>query len=96
MNNAAEKIDLRLLNTRIKKPTGTVTVIYYSDNSLALQHDTKEFTIGPSGRVVLPDDYRKGKSIIAICEGAVNILNKVGERVLPIESVEATLVSVSP
>lgn len=64
----------------------TVTVIYYDIHSLELQDDVKAFSKNANGRVVLLDEYRKGKSIIAICEGNVNILNKVGERILPGES----------
>ena len=65
----------------------TVTVIYYDEASLELHHDVKTFPVNQKSghRVILPNEYRVGKSIVAICEGAVNILNKVGERVLPLD-----------
>lgn len=67
------------MSATIKK----VTVIYYNDNSLQLLHDIKAFTRNGEGRVIIPDDYKKGKSIIAVCEGDVNIINKLGDRILP-------------
>jgi uncharacterized protein (TIGR02922 family) len=59
-----------------------VTVIYYSDTSLELLHTVKSFLQCPKGRVVIPDSFKKGKSIIAVCEGQINIMNKVGDRIL--------------
>ena len=67
-----------------------VTVIYYEEASLVIKHDVKSFEIGLGGRVVLPASYKQGKSIIAVCEGKVNFLNKVGDRVLPAEQTDNT------
>jgi uncharacterized protein (TIGR02922 family) len=75
-------------NTTPIKPSQAkmvVTVIYYDDTSLELKHDVKAFDYGKGGRVVLPSEYRLGKSIVAICEGDVKIINKVGDRILPVE-----------
>ena len=63
----------------------TVTIIYYDEQSLELQDEVKSFPQQEGGRVALPLEYRKGKNIVAICEGNVNILNKIGERILPNE-----------
>ncbi|MFQ3188891.1 MAG: hypothetical protein ACI936_000011 [Paraglaciecola sp.] len=62
-----------------------VTVIYYDDVSLELKHAVKTFDYGHGGRVVLPNEYRLGKSIVAICKGDVQIINKLGDRILPAE-----------
>ena len=62
-----------------------VTVIYYEDASLVIKNDVKSFELGLGGRVILPASYKQGKSIIAVCEGKVNFLNKVGDRILPEE-----------
>jgi uncharacterized protein (TIGR02922 family) len=65
----------------------TVTIIYYNDESLELEHEIKQFSRHNNGRVVIPDSYKKNKSIIAVCEGEINILNKIGERILPVAQV---------
>jgi len=65
----------------------TVTVIYYSDTSLELLHKIESFLQCPKGRVVIPDSFKKGKSIIAVCEGEINIMNKVGDRILSVDEV---------
>lgn len=58
-----------------------VTIIYYGEESLELQHSVETFPQLQSGRVVIPESYKQDKSIIAVCEGQVNILNKFGERI---------------
>lgn len=65
----------------------TVTIIYYCDSSLELKHQICSFVKSENGRVVIPEDFRKNKSIVAVCRGEVEILNKVGERILPSENV---------
>ena len=60
-----------------------VTVIYYHDHSLELCHQVGEFDVSEHGRVVLPESFKQGKSIIAVCEGKVEILNKIGDRITP-------------
>lgn len=65
----------------------TVTVIYYLEGSLELKHDICMFDNNANGRVVIPDDFKKDKSIIAVCDGEIEILNKVGERILSVDYV---------
>ncbi len=60
-----------------------ITVIYYSDTSLELEAQCQTFDISKNGRVVIPASFKQGKSIIAVCEGNINILNKMGDRVTP-------------
>jgi uncharacterized protein (TIGR02922 family) len=64
-----------------------VTVIYYSDTSLELLHKIESFLQNKNGRVIIPEGFREGKSIIAVCEGHINILNKVGDRILAVDDV---------
>jgi uncharacterized protein (TIGR02922 family) len=59
-----------------------VTVIYYSDTSLELLHKIELFLQSPEGRVVIPESFKQGKSIIAVCDGEINILNKIGDRII--------------
>ncbi|QDP02239.1 TIGR02922 family protein [Thalassotalea sp. PS06] len=63
-----------------------VTVIYYDNNSLELHHKYLTVKTKSNGRVIIPEDYKKGKSIIAVCEGEVDVLNKVGDRILPVSA----------
>jgi len=59
-----------------------VTIIYYHEHSLELLHLVSYFPTNKNGRVILSEAFRKGKSIIAICEGKINIMNKIGDRIL--------------
>jgi len=67
--------------------TTQVTVIYYSDESLELFHEMAYFPKNNDGRVVIPQLFKKGKSIIAVCHGEVQILNKIGDRIISISDV---------
>jgi len=58
-----------------------VTIIFYSDISLELMHEVHTFPKHKSGRVIIPDSFKVDKSIIAVCDGEITILNKVGDRV---------------
>lgn len=58
-----------------------VTIIYYGEESLELKHSFERFPQLQNGRVVIPESYKKDKSIIAVCEGKVNILNRFGDRI---------------
>jgi uncharacterized protein (TIGR02922 family) len=61
--------------------TRIVTIIYYCDNSLELMHFIGEFPQNSSGRVIIPETFKEEKSIIAVCDGEITILNKVGDRI---------------
>ena len=65
----------------------TVTIIYYTEGSLELKHDVKTFEENINGRVIIPNDFKVDKSIIAVCDGEIEILNKVGERIISVEYV---------
>ncbi|WNC67856.1 TIGR02922 family protein [Thalassotalea nanhaiensis] len=70
------------MNTQISK---TVTIFFYDDISLELKHRVGTFNYNPNGRVIIPTSFKHDKSIVAVCEGDVKVLNKVGERILPLE-----------
>ncbi len=65
----------------------TVTIIYYCDDGLELHHKVKIFAQNEVGRVIIPPAFKEGKSIIAVCDGEIEILNKIGDRILSVNYV---------
>lgn len=65
-----------------------VTIIYYDEYSLKLHHEVQTYPKNSAGKVIIPNDFKKGKSIIAVCLGEVNILNKIGDRVMSLDTSE--------
>jgi len=70
------------------RPEELITIIYYCDSSLELKHQVCKAEKSESGRVIIPEEFRKNKSIVAVCNGEVDILNKIGERILPTDPKE--------
>jgi uncharacterized protein (TIGR02922 family) len=68
----------------VAKNLTTVTIIYYEENLLELMHEVKIYPKNQYGRVIIPQEFKEDKSIIAVCLGEINILNKVGDRIMPI------------
>jgi uncharacterized protein (TIGR02922 family) len=64
-----------------------VTIIYYCDDGLELHHKVKTFSQNDEGRVIIPQAFKEGKSIIAVCDGEIEILNKVCDRILSVNYV---------
>jgi len=64
-----------------------VTIIYYRDDGLELHHKVKVFEQNDEGRVIIPPAFKDGKSIIAVCDGEIEILNKIGDRILSVNYV---------
>ena len=64
-----------------------VTIIYYDDDGLELYHTVEILDQNEEGRVIIPRAFKEGKSIIAVCDGEVEILNKIGDRILSIGDV---------
>ncbi|WP_068545207.1 TIGR02922 family protein [Thalassotalea crassostreae] len=58
-----------------------VTILYYDITSLELNHEVALFPQKDGGRVIISDEFKKNKSIIAVCDGEITILNKIGDRV---------------
>lgn len=67
------------------KALTTVTIIYYNDNCLELKHEVKRYPKNVSGRVIIPQEFKEDKSIVAVCLGEITIINKVGDRVMSID-----------
>jgi len=57
-----------------------VTIIYYNDLSLELMYEVCTFPQSINGRVIIPENFKQQKSIVAVCNGEVEILNKIGDR----------------
>ncbi|UCX05463.1 TIGR02922 family protein [Shewanella sp. HL-SH4] len=66
-----------------KPSLATVTILFYEAPAGLEMHNTvlTDLTISESGRVMIPDSFRRGKSIIAVLDGECTILNALGERV---------------
>lgn len=62
-----------------------VTIIYYQEDGLELHYQVETFEQNEDGRVIIPQDFKEDKSIIAVCDGEVEILNKVGDRILSVD-----------
>ncbi|TRX56627.1 TIGR02922 family protein [Thalassomonas sp. M1454] len=58
-----------------------VSILYYDIASLELNHSVEHFPQRENGRVIISDEFKKNKSIIAVCDGEINVLNKIGDRV---------------
>ncbi|MGY5451807.1 TIGR02922 family protein [Agarivorans sp. MS3-6] len=59
-----------------------VTMLYYDeDNPLLLQQQVlSDLCKSSKGRVIIPNEDKEGKIIIAILEGEVKVLNSLGDR----------------
>lgn len=65
----------------------SVTVMYYDNHSLELQHQVREFPVNNQGLLDIPQSFKEDKSIIAICEGVIDVLNTVGDRAFPTQAI---------
>jgi hypothetical protein len=69
--------ELRYLNKQ-----QTVTILYYENEilmelkSIVLQH----CQVGEGGRIIISNDLKEGKLIVAVLLGDVILLNKLGDR----------------
>lgn len=61
-----------------------ITVLFYNEDlsDLSSQIQAVPLTLpgDTAGRVRLPADFRKGKSIVAVIEGHVNVISRFGDR----------------
>lgn len=37
------------------------------------------------GRVIIPDDFKQGRNIIAVIDGPVNVLDRLGDRMFSLK-----------
>ncbi|MCM2678408.1 DUF2375 family protein [Echinimonas agarilytica] len=63
-----------------------VTVLYFTDSDLRLRDESLELEVGNGGRAIIPRGYKDGKQIVAVLAGECHLLNRIGDRVLPISS----------
>jgi len=59
-----------------------VTIIYCCDNDLAMYRKTQVFNLNAYGDMIIPQDFKRGKTIVAVCDGEINIINSVGDRLV--------------
>ena len=59
-----------------------VTIIYCCDNDLAMYRKTEVFNLNAYGDMIIPQDFKRGKTIVAVCDGEIDIINSVGNRVI--------------
>jgi len=59
-----------------------VTIIYCCDNDLAMYRKTQIFNVNAYGDMIIPQDFKRGKTIVAVCDGEINIINSVGDRLV--------------
>jgi uncharacterized protein (TIGR02922 family) len=59
-----------------------VTVIYCSDYDLSLYRKTKIFKLDAYGELIIPSQFKIGKTIVAMCDGEVDIINTIGDKLI--------------
>lgn len=66
-----------------------ITILFYDDEFLlALKSENiLGCKISDSGRVIIPENAKEGKLIVAVLEGSVRVLNSLGDRALPAQQV---------
>jgi uncharacterized protein (TIGR02922 family) len=62
--------------------TRKVTVIYCCDGELELFRTTQSFNLNEYGDMIIPESFKRGKTIVAVCEGEVEIINSIGDRLV--------------
>ncbi|UJF21378.1 TIGR02922 family protein [Shewanella sp. OMA3-2] len=71
-------------DTNSEQPSlATVTILFYEAPAGLEMHNMvlTDLPVSHTGRVMIPDSFRRGKSIIAVLDGECTILNALGERV---------------
>lgn len=59
-----------------------VTVIYCCDEELTMYRKIHTFNLNGYGDMIIPQDFKRGKTIVAVCEGEIDILNTDGDRLV--------------
>ncbi|MBU2869224.1 TIGR02922 family protein [Colwellia sp. E2M01] len=59
-----------------------VTVIYCCDNDLMIYRKTQSFNLNDYGDMIIPQHFKRGKTIVAVCAGEINVLNSVGDKLI--------------
>ncbi|WP_206485514.1 TIGR02922 family protein [Thalassotalea sp. G2M2-11] len=69
----------------MSEATTTVTILYYKEDSLIMEHETKDYPKNKNGRIIIPPEFKEGKNILAVCLGEITIVNKFGDRILGVD-----------
>ncbi len=64
-----------------------VTILFFKEDDLRLRDESVDLELGRGGRAIIPPEYKAGKQIIAVLAGECHLLNRIGDRVLPLSSV---------
>ncbi|HCM47101.1 MAG TPA: TIGR02922 family protein [Colwellia sp.] len=59
-----------------------VTVIYCCDDDLSIYKKTQSFNLNAYGDMVIPHDFKRRKTIVAVCDGDIDITNSVDDKLL--------------
>ncbi len=59
-----------------------VTVIYCCDDDLSLYKKTENFNLNSCGKMIIPHHFKSGKTIVALCEGDIDIINSEGNKLV--------------
>ncbi len=59
-----------------------ITVIFSCDNDLSLYRKTKIFNLDAYGELIIPSQFKIGKTIVAMCDGEVDIINTIGDKLI--------------
>jgi len=62
--------------------TRKVTVIYCCDEKLAMYRKIQSFNLNAYGDMIIPQDFKRGKTIVAVCDGEIDIINSVGDKLV--------------
>jgi uncharacterized protein (TIGR02922 family) len=60
----------------------TVTVIYCCDKDLSMYRKTQSFKLNAYGDMIIPQDFKRGKTIVAVCEGEIDVINSVDDKLV--------------
>lgn len=66
----------------MSEATRKVTIIYCCDDDLTLYRKTKNFNLNAYGDMIIPQDFKRGKTIVAVCEGEIDVINSVGDKLV--------------
>lgn len=59
----------------------TVTILFYeASNPVSVLHEVLHVPSNTDNRVVIPQEYKEGRLIIAVLKGEVSVLNTMGQR----------------
>ncbi|WOH39326.1 DUF2375 family protein [Thalassotalea fonticola] len=89
--NIPLEIEYTQKNNRQKKmqpqDKKTVSVFYYNNRSLELKHQVLHYPYTNNGKVLIPNEFKKFRNILTVYDGNLKVLNKIGERILPLEKI---------